>query len=123
MTEKEKTTYKLHTAAVINKNQLEKNVQDEHISKKAAKHYLSEYIWQLQYPNRDKTDKKVLAFIYEYREYPASKRSVGGGYVHCCCQLSWSYPLGMAGILCTEFTEEKFICLVSMKGNASLFVY
>lgn len=77
MTEKEKTTYKLHTAAVINKNQLvinknqlEKNVQDEHINKKAAKHYLSEYIWQLQYPNRDKTDEKVLAFIYEYREYP-----------------------------------------------------
>ena len=69
MTEKEKLEYELHTAAVINKNQLEKNVQDEHTSKNAAEHYLAEYIWQLQYPNRDKTDETVLAFIGNITNY------------------------------------------------------
>lgn len=69
MTEKEKFQYELQTAAVINKNQLEKNVQDGHISKKAAEHYLAEYIWQLQYPDRNKTNEKVLAFIGNITEY------------------------------------------------------
>lgn len=69
MIEKEKLEYELHTAAVINKNQLEKDVQDGNVSKNAAGHYLAEYIWQLQHPDRDKTDEKVLAFIGNITDY------------------------------------------------------
>lgn len=76
MTEKEKFAYELHTAAVINKNQLEKDVQDGHIGKKAAEHCLSEYIWKLLYPDRDKTDEKVLGFIRNITgyHYPNSQK-------------------------------------------------
>ena len=69
MTEKEKLDYELHTAAVINKNQLEKDVQDGNVSKNVAGHYLAEYIWQLQHPDRAKTDEKVLAFIGNITDY------------------------------------------------------
>lgn len=76
MTEKEKFQYELHTAAVIKKNQLEKDVQAEYISKSAAEHYLAEYIRRLLYPGREKTDEKVLTFIGNITgyHYPNSQK-------------------------------------------------
>lgn len=69
MTEKEKFQYELHTAAVIDKEQLEKDVAAGNITREAASHYLAEYIWKFQHPDRDKADEKVLAFINNFACY------------------------------------------------------
>lgn len=63
MTEKEKIQYELHTSALINKEQLEKDVAAGNITRNTAEYYLSRYIWEFQYPDRDKADEIVLAFI------------------------------------------------------------
>ena len=41
----------------------------KYINKNAAEHFLAEYIWRLQYPNRDKTDENVLTFIGNITDY------------------------------------------------------
>lgn len=67
--EKEIFLTKLHTFAVIEKSRLEKDVRKGHISKAQAEDFLAEYIWRSLYPEKDKTDEKVLDFIEKISSY------------------------------------------------------